>query len=158
MQTIDQRVVVLEQAANTISAVTINALLAIITSISKLESLDKQALKAELESLKDVHVQNGNQLSTPISFSYCSNESPDHLIGVSKFVGANPSPKPAITFLPSFIITICSCILYSRGLAASSGCLCTSVPEDEACAFEPRPTEDNNLRGPAIKVMQQERA
>ncbi|UST66001.1 hypothetical protein NF673_09690 [Pseudomonas moraviensis] len=61
MQTIDQRVVVLEQAANTISAVTINALLAIITSISKLESLDKQALKAELESLKDVHVQNGNQ-------------------------------------------------------------------------------------------------
>jgi plasmid replication initiation protein len=61
MQTIDQRVVVLEQAANTISAVTINALLAIITSISKLESLDKQALKAELESLKAVHVQNGNQ-------------------------------------------------------------------------------------------------
>jgi hypothetical protein len=61
MQTIDQRVVVLEQAANTISAVTINALLAIITSVTKLDSVDKQALKAELEDLKSVEVQNGNQ-------------------------------------------------------------------------------------------------
>ena len=61
MQTIDQRVVVLEQAANTISAVTINALLAIITSVTKLDSVDKKALKAELEDLKSVEVQNGNQ-------------------------------------------------------------------------------------------------
>ncbi|AXH55500.1 hypothetical protein ACDH60_24305 [Pseudomonas ficuserectae] len=61
MQTIDQRIVALEQATNSVSAVTINALLAIITSISKLDSFDKNALKAELETLKLVQVQNGNQ-------------------------------------------------------------------------------------------------
>ena len=61
MQTIDQRVAALEQAANSVSAVTINALMAIIRSISKIDSLDKQALKAELEDLKTVQVQNGNQ-------------------------------------------------------------------------------------------------
>ncbi|MBP5948260.1 MULTISPECIES: hypothetical protein [unclassified Pseudomonas] len=61
MQTIDQRVAALEQTANSVSAVTINALMAIIRSISKIDSLDKQALKAELEDLKTVQVQNGNQ-------------------------------------------------------------------------------------------------
>ena len=61
MQTIDQRVAALEQAANSVSAVTINALMASIRSISKIDSLDKQALKAELEDLKTVQVQNGNQ-------------------------------------------------------------------------------------------------
>jgi hypothetical protein len=61
MQTIDQRVVALEQAANAVSAVTINALLAIITSISKLDSFDKNALNTELENLKLVRVENGNQ-------------------------------------------------------------------------------------------------
>lgn len=61
MQTIDQRVAALEQTANSVSAVTINALMAIIRSISKIDSLDNQALKAELEDLKTVQVQNGNQ-------------------------------------------------------------------------------------------------
>jgi hypothetical protein len=61
MQTIDQRIVALEQAVNAVSAVTINALLAIITSVSKLESFDKDALKTELENLKLVRVENGNQ-------------------------------------------------------------------------------------------------
>ncbi|MEE4694805.1 hypothetical protein V2K91_06100 [Pseudomonas alliivorans] len=61
MQPIDQRVVALEQAVNSVSAVTINALLAIITSVSKLDSFDKDALKTELENLKLVQIPNGNQ-------------------------------------------------------------------------------------------------
>ncbi|WP_122501467.1 hypothetical protein [Pseudomonas viridiflava] len=61
MLPIDQRVVALEQAVNSVSAVTINVLLAIITSISKLDSFDKDALKIELENLKQVQIPNGNQ-------------------------------------------------------------------------------------------------
>lgn len=61
MESIDQRIVALEQATNSVSAITINALLAIIASISKLESFDNSAFKAELENLKSVQVENGNQ-------------------------------------------------------------------------------------------------
>ena len=61
MQTIDQRLVALEQATNSVSALTVNVLLAIVASVSKLESFDKNALKAELEDLKSVQVENGNQ-------------------------------------------------------------------------------------------------
>ncbi|MEL4167255.1 hypothetical protein [Pseudomonas sp. ZS001] len=61
MHTVDDRVAALEQAVNTISAATLNALGAIIKATTKLEALDRQALWDELEGAKSVSVQNGNQ-------------------------------------------------------------------------------------------------
>lgn len=61
MQNVENRLAQLEQAANTVSAATLNALAAIINSVTKLDSLDRQALRDELESFKATQIQNGNQ-------------------------------------------------------------------------------------------------
>lgn len=61
MQNVEHRLAQLEQAANTVSAATLNALAAIINSVTKLESVDRQALRDDLESFKATQVQNGNQ-------------------------------------------------------------------------------------------------
>ncbi|MNJ67168.1 hypothetical protein D3C77_633180 [compost metagenome] len=61
MQNIENRLIALEQAANTVSAVTLNTLGAIISAVTKLESTDRQALWDDLESYKATQVQNGDQ-------------------------------------------------------------------------------------------------
>ena len=61
MQDVEHRLAQLEQAANTVSAVTLNALGAIINATTKLESVDRQALWDELESYKATQVQGGSQ-------------------------------------------------------------------------------------------------
>ncbi|GEM_PF-2870430 len=61
MQTIDQRIATLENAANTLSAATINSLAAVISAITKLDNVDRRALWDDLEAAKTVHVQNGDQ-------------------------------------------------------------------------------------------------
>lgn len=61
MQNVENRLAALEQAANTVSAVTLNTLGAIINSVTKLESIDRQALWENLESFKATQVQGGNQ-------------------------------------------------------------------------------------------------
>jgi len=61
MQTLDQRVVAIEQATNSLSAATINAIGSLIKTVSQLESVDRKALWDDLEALKEVQVQNGNQ-------------------------------------------------------------------------------------------------
>lgn len=61
MQTVDQRLAALEQATNTISAATLNALGSIIKTVTKLDSVDRQALWDDLEGAKSVHIENGNQ-------------------------------------------------------------------------------------------------
>lgn len=61
MQTIDQRLQVIEQALNTMSSAILNALLAVTTAIDKQGSIDKAALRDELEELKSVQIENGNQ-------------------------------------------------------------------------------------------------
>nr|WP_315446142.1 hypothetical protein [uncultured Pseudomonas sp.] len=61
MQTVDERLAALEQAANTISAATLNAMGAVIKAVTKLDTVDRQALWDDLEGAKSVSVQNGNQ-------------------------------------------------------------------------------------------------
>ncbi|KRP44054.1 hypothetical protein [Pseudomonas poae] len=61
MQTVDQRLVALEQSANTMAAATLNALGSIIKVVSKLDSVDRQALWDDLEGAKSVQVENGHQ-------------------------------------------------------------------------------------------------
>ncbi|KGF63618.1 hypothetical protein LT42_17055 [Pseudomonas lutea] len=61
MQNIEHRLSQLEQAANTVSATTLNVLGAIISSITKLESIDRQALRDDLESFKAIQILNGSQ-------------------------------------------------------------------------------------------------
>ncbi|CAI8802159.1 hypothetical protein [Pseudomonas zeae] len=61
MQTVDERLAALEQAANTISAATLNAVGAVIKAVTKLDAVDRQALWDDLEGAKSVSVQNGNQ-------------------------------------------------------------------------------------------------
>ncbi|MCO7565127.1 hypothetical protein NJI34_21900 [Pseudomonas sp. S 311-6] len=61
MQNIENRLTALEQAANTVSAVTLNTLGAIINEITKLDSIDRQSLWENLESYKATQVQGGNQ-------------------------------------------------------------------------------------------------
>ncbi len=61
MKTVDQRLNELEQAVNTIPSAILNMLMAVVSSLNKLESLDKQALRDELEDLKTVQIRNGNQ-------------------------------------------------------------------------------------------------
>lgn len=61
MQNVENRLAALEQAANTVSAVTLNTLGAIISAVSKLDSVDRQSLWDDLESYKATQVQGGNQ-------------------------------------------------------------------------------------------------
>jgi galactitol-specific phosphotransferase system IIC component len=61
MQTVDERLAALEQAANTISTATLNAVGAVIKAVTKLDAVDRQALWDDLEGAKSVSVQNGNQ-------------------------------------------------------------------------------------------------
>ncbi|MCG8291970.1 MULTISPECIES: hypothetical protein [Pseudomonas] len=61
MQTVEHRLAALEQAANTVSAVTLNALGAIINAVTKLDSVDRQALWDDLESYKATQIQGGSQ-------------------------------------------------------------------------------------------------
>lgn len=61
MQNVEHRLAQLEQAANTVSAVTLNAPGAIINATTKLETVDRQALWDELESYKATQVQGGSQ-------------------------------------------------------------------------------------------------
>ncbi|MCO7634138.1 hypothetical protein NJF54_20150 [Pseudomonas guariconensis] len=61
MKTIDQRLAILEQATNTTGSLTVNALGALARAITRLDSVDRQALWDDLQALKDVHIQNGNQ-------------------------------------------------------------------------------------------------
>lgn len=61
MQTLDQRLHAVEQALNTYPSAILNALLALTSAIDKQSSIDKEALKKELEELKSVHIENGNQ-------------------------------------------------------------------------------------------------
>lgn len=61
MRTVDQRIQALEQAMNTVPSALLNAVLAIVSAINNQHSIDKKALKAELEELKSVHIENGNQ-------------------------------------------------------------------------------------------------
>jgi hypothetical protein len=61
MQNVEHRLAQLEQAANTVSAATLNALAAIISAVTKLESVDRQSLREELETFKAIQLQNGNQ-------------------------------------------------------------------------------------------------
>ncbi|AMS13134.1 hypothetical protein A3218_01940 [Pseudomonas chlororaphis] len=62
MKTVDQRLHELEQAVNTIPSAILNMLMAVVSSLNKLESLDKEALRNELEDLKSVQIRNGNQV------------------------------------------------------------------------------------------------
>lgn len=61
MQTLDQRLAAIEQATNSLSAATINAIGSLIKTVTQLESVDRKALWEDLEALKEVQVQNGNQ-------------------------------------------------------------------------------------------------
>ena len=61
MQTLDQRLVALEQATNTLSAATINAIGSVIKTVTQLESVDRKALWDDLQALKEVQVENGDQ-------------------------------------------------------------------------------------------------
>ena len=61
MQTLDQRLVALEQATNTLSAATINAIGSVIKTVTQLESVDRKALWDDLQALKEVQVKNGHQ-------------------------------------------------------------------------------------------------
>lgn len=61
MQNIEHRVAQLEQSANTVSAVTLNTLGAIISAVTKLEAVDRQALREDIESYKAIQIQNGSQ-------------------------------------------------------------------------------------------------
>ncbi|MDD1130483.1 hypothetical protein [Pseudomonas shahriarae] len=61
MQTVDQRIQALEQAMNAVPSALLNAVLAIVSALNNQDSIDKKALKAELEELKSVHIENGNQ-------------------------------------------------------------------------------------------------
>ena len=61
MQNIEHRLAQLEQSANTVSAVTLNTLGAIISAVTKLEAVDRQALREDLESYKATQIQNGSQ-------------------------------------------------------------------------------------------------
>ncbi|WP_460137928.1 hypothetical protein [Pseudomonas sp. S2_A10] len=61
MQNVEHRLAQLEQAANTVSAVTLNALGAVINATTKLDSVDRQALWDELESYKATQIQGGSQ-------------------------------------------------------------------------------------------------
>lgn len=60
MQTVDQRLQALEQAMNSIPSAVLNALLAVVSALNKQDTIDKAALKRELEELKSVHIENGN--------------------------------------------------------------------------------------------------
>ncbi|PXX59528.1 hypothetical protein SAMN05660489_04553 [Pseudomonas sp. LAMO17WK12:I10] len=62
MKTVDQRLHELEQAVNTIPSAILNMLMAVVSSLNKLEPLDKEALRNELEDLKSVQIRNGNQV------------------------------------------------------------------------------------------------
>ena len=61
MQNVEHRLAQLEQSANTVSAVTLNTLGAIISAVTKLEAVDRQALRDDLESYKATQIQNGSQ-------------------------------------------------------------------------------------------------
>ena len=61
MQTLDQRLAAIEQATNSLSAATINAIGSLIKTVTQLDSVDRKALWDDLEALKEVQVQNGNQ-------------------------------------------------------------------------------------------------
>lgn len=61
MQSVDQRVAVLEQAVNTMSAATLNALGAIFKAVTKLDAVDRQALWDDLEGAKSAVIPNGDQ-------------------------------------------------------------------------------------------------
>ena len=61
MQNVEHRLAQLEQSANTVSAVTLNTLGAIISAATKLEAVDRQALREDLESYKATQIQNGSQ-------------------------------------------------------------------------------------------------
>ena len=60
MQTVDQRLQALEQAANSIPSAILNALLAVVTALNNQDSIDKAALHKDLEELKSVQIENGN--------------------------------------------------------------------------------------------------
>ena len=61
MQTADQRLLALEQATNSLLSATTNALSVIVKTVSQLESVDRETLREDLEQLKAVQIQNGNQ-------------------------------------------------------------------------------------------------
>ena len=58
----------------------------------------------------------------PASFPYYSLASPDNPVGAgTNGGGANPRPKPTITFTPLLVSANCKCILFSSSPAASCG-------------------------------------
>lgn len=61
MQTLDQRLLSLEQAMNTVPSAILNAVMAIVSALDKQDSINKPLLKQELEELKLVQIENGNQ-------------------------------------------------------------------------------------------------
>ncbi|GHS80331.1 hypothetical protein PAGU2196_11650 [Pseudomonas sp. PAGU 2196] len=61
MKTLDQRVVELEQALNSVGSALQNTLMAVVTSLNNQPDFDRIALQNELEEIKGVHIENGNQ-------------------------------------------------------------------------------------------------
>lgn len=61
MQTVDQRIRDLEQALNAYPSAILNSLLAVVSSLNDKDLIDKKALKKELEEVKQVKIENGNQ-------------------------------------------------------------------------------------------------
>lgn len=61
MKTIDQRIVEIEQSLNSVSAALQNTIMAVVTALNEQPGFDRSALKQELEDLKGVQIQGGNQ-------------------------------------------------------------------------------------------------
>ena len=61
MKTLDQRVVELEQALNSVGTALQNTLMAVVTTLNNQPNFDRSALQNELEEIKRIHIENGNQ-------------------------------------------------------------------------------------------------
>ncbi|QZI68669.1 hypothetical protein K5F93_19980 [Pseudomonas protegens] len=62
MKTLDQRVLELEQAANSTASAATNAIGSLIRAVTNLPEINRQALWDDLESVKSLQIQNGNQV------------------------------------------------------------------------------------------------
>lgn len=61
MKTLDQRVVELEQGLNSVGSALQNTLMAVVTVLNKQPDFDRRALQNELDEIKAIHIENGNQ-------------------------------------------------------------------------------------------------
>lgn len=61
METVEQRLAALERSANTTAAVTTNALVALITAVTRIHVFDRELLWKELNTAMSKPVPNGNQ-------------------------------------------------------------------------------------------------